>query len=286
MSRSNLWRSMTLSDRLAQRLIIDDELAERLDRARLDTVVVGFQRLDGSGAGAHHPDPTILAAVLSPRLPHTRLLVAAANHREHPWNLARAVASLQTLAPRGSGLVLGARDHTVAEGELGARAWEVRGLSRPVDIGIAATLDAGVIARKLWQDYTFDAVVADRSTGVYIDTAQVRASRHHGVYDVAGPLPLPTRGRPVLSLFALDAMSAGVVIPSAFDSVITSGGLATADSAGELFGTHPLIVHTHEPEDIGRVEETVRRGAHRIHGVQVSADEDTLEAVLDAFTTP
>ncbi|WP_067447129.1 hypothetical protein [Nocardia alba] len=83
----------------------------------------------------------------------------------------------------------------------------MRGLSRPVDIGIAATLDAGVIARNLWQDYAFDAVVADRATSVYIDTARVRATRHHGVYDVAGPLPVPTRGRPVLSLFAPDAFA-------------------------------------------------------------------------------
>ncbi|MFD6103164.1 hypothetical protein ACFWFQ_10910 [Nocardia salmonicida] len=283
MSETNLWRSVALSNRLAERLIADDELAARLDHARLDTVVVGIERLDGSGIGAHHLDPTVLAAVLSPRLPRTRLSVAAANHREHPWNLARAVASLQTVAPRGSGLVLGARDHTVAEGEPGARAWEVRGLSRPVDIGIAATLDAGVIARNLWQDYAFDAVVADRSTGVYIDTARVRATRHHGVYDVAGPLPVPTRGRPVLSLFAPDVASAGVIIPSAFDSVTTSKGLATADSAGELFGTHPLIVHTHDPDDIDRITETVRRGAHRIRGVQVGADDDTLEVVLDAF---
>ncbi|RBQ19175.1 hypothetical protein DP939_14605 [Spongiactinospora rosea] len=270
------WRSVAVSDGLAGRLLTETDLAGRLDHAGLDAVVLGLGRLDPRSPEEHHLDPTSLAAVLSPRLPGTRLLIAAAGHREHPWNLARAVASLQTVLPAGSGLVLGSRDHTVAGGRPGARAWDVRDLAEPVDIGPEATAETGVVARKLWDGYPYDAILADPASGGYLDLERVRASDHHGGYDVAGPLPVPTRGRPLLSLFASDDVPGDV--PSAFDSVTVPLELAGEIDA-ETSGGLPLIAYVRDPD---RLAEAGRDGRWR--GVQALATDDrTLHAALAAL---
>ncbi|MFC5749291.1 hypothetical protein [Actinomadura rugatobispora] len=279
---STRWRSIALSDGLARHLLLDADLAERLDQAGLDAVVVGLERLDPLSPEDRHLDPSSLAAILAPRIPGTRVLIAAANHREHPWNLARAVASLQDFVPSGSGLVLGVRDRTVPDGRPGAEAWDVRDLSRPVEIGLEATLDTGVVARKLWDDYPLDAVIADRASNTYLDLERLRASDHRGVYDVAGPLPVPTRGRPLLSLFAPDGVPAAV--PPAFDSVTVPLDTAIETPGGaDAFGGRPLIAHVRDPDELGRADELARHG-EQVQGIQVLVTDDhALRTVLKSL---
>ncbi|SEG90372.1 hypothetical protein SAMN04489712_12617 [Thermomonospora echinospora] len=279
---STQWRSIALSDRLARHLLSEADLAERIDEAGLDAVVLGLERLDPLAPEGHQLDPTSLAPILARRIRNTRLLIAATNHREHPWNLARAVASLQNFVPSGSGLVLAARDRTVPDGRPGARAWDVGNLSRPVDIGPEATIDAGVVARKLWDDYPFDAVIADPSSNTYLDLERVRASDHRGVYDVAGPLPVPTRGRPLLSLFVPDG--APVAVPPAFDSVTVPLDLAIEAARGaDAFGGRPLIAYVRDPDDLARAAESVRSGG-QVLGVQaLVTDDHALRTALKAL---
>ncbi|XVQ09713.1 hypothetical protein ACQP1W_45565 [Spirillospora sp. CA-255316] len=180
--------------------------------------------------------------------------------------------------PSGSGLVLGTWDRTVPEGRPGARAWDVRHLSRPVDTGLESTVDGGVVMRRLWDDYPLDAIIADPGSNTYIDLERVRASDHRGVYDVAGPLPVPTRGRPLLSLFAPDD------VPDAFDSVTVPLDRAIEIPEGaDAFGGRPLIAHVRDPDDLARAREFAGRSP-RVRGVQALATDDhALRTALKAL---
>jgi FMN-dependent oxidoreductase (nitrilotriacetate monooxygenase family) len=58
------------------------------------------------------------------------------------------------------------------------------------------------VARRLWDSWRDDAVVADRAAGVWADIERIRAADFHGdYYDVAGALPVPRspQGHPVLA---------------------------------------------------------------------------------------
>ncbi|WP_072803834.1 LLM class flavin-dependent oxidoreductase [Rhodococcoides yunnanense] len=287
MTRSTRWL-LAITDRLVNVLHSDGELADRIDDAGFDTVIFGIDRLTPHPANGDHLDPTAVASILSQRITKTRIAIAAANQREHPWNLARAVASLQTFALAGSGLLLGPVDHTAGSGEPGMSAWDARGLSQSVDTSVAATIDTGAIARTLWNDYSFDAVVSDRTSGRYIDPDRIRSSNHRGVYEVAGPLSVPTRGRPTLSLFAVDdifsALPSELVVPAAFDSVTTTLESATARVKDPgSFGGRPLIVHIDDLNALTHAR-TLDGSNGRIHGLQIQvSDRGELEEALAQF---
>ena len=57
------------------------------------------------------------------------------------------------------------------------------------------------MVKALWDSWATDAVVDDRTDGIYARTDRIRAINHRGdFYHVAGPLNLPRcpQGRPVL----------------------------------------------------------------------------------------
>ena len=57
------------------------------------------------------------------------------------------------------------------------------------------------VARKFWDSWTFEAVLADRDSGIYVDPAGVRTVEHHSAqFDVRGVATLPPapQGHPVL----------------------------------------------------------------------------------------
>ncbi|PZG56382.1 hypothetical protein C1I98_01150 [Spongiactinospora gelatinilytica] len=128
-----------------------------------------------------------------------------------------------------------------------------------------------MVSRRLWDGYPYDAIIADPAA--YIDLARVHASDHHGIYDVAGPLPVPTRGRPLLSLFVPDGVPADV--PSAFDSVTVPLEVA-GEIGADAYGGRPLIAYVRDPGDLARAG-----GDGRWRGLQALATDDrTLHAAL------
>ena len=195
----------------------DPRLSSRLNDAGAAFVAAGVERIDGSvpGDGATL-EPTIAATFLAGRAPDTAFLAAAAPHRDHPYNLARRVASGDHLSRGRTGLILGVRDGYAAAGPEGHEGWAGAGLTEGVPLGIETTRDAAIAIQKLWQSWPHESIVADRETRIFARAEQIVHIDHRGVFDIAGPLTVPTtpQGSPIIAWFAesVDAVTAAAGI--------------------------------------------------------------------------
>jgi len=179
----------------------DRALAAELDASGLAFAVAGIDRIDGSGPADVTVDSTVAAAALAPLVPRLGWLAAAAIHRDHPYNLARRVASADHLSGGRSGLVLGLRDGYAPAGRDGDTAWGGAGLTAGAPIGIHTARDAAAALRELWQSWPEESIIADRRSRIYSRGDQIVRIGHHGVFDIEGPLTVPTtpQGSPVLA---------------------------------------------------------------------------------------
>ena len=211
-----------------------------LEGSGADAVVLGAERLAGaaplptSAPWGRGLDPGVVATVL---VEHTRrigLVETAAPQRDHPFNLARRIASLDHLSGGRAGWLVGDRDqHVPGAGSVWTRPtcrasstsrilpnranaflacsssvpWTTNTAgalspNRPPTAmpGPATTADAVVVARELWRSWPADAIVADRERGVFAESHRVVHIDHRGAFDVAGPLNLPEgpQGEPVV----------------------------------------------------------------------------------------
>jgi Luciferase-like monooxygenase len=150
-------------------------------------------------------ESTIAAATLAVRTPDLGWLAAAAVHRDHPYNLARRIASADHLSGGRSGLVLGLRDRFAPAGQDGREVWGGAGLTEGLPAGAETTRAAAAAIRALWQSWPADSIVADRESRVYARGDQIRHIGHQGAFDIDGPLTVPTtpQGSPVLAWRAL-----------------------------------------------------------------------------------
>jgi alkanesulfonate monooxygenase SsuD/methylene tetrahydromethanopterin reductase-like flavin-dependent oxidoreductase (luciferase family) len=191
-------------------LLGDRTLAGLLDGAGFAFAVAGIDRIDGSSPADHTVESTIAAAVLAARAPRLGWLAAAAVHRDHPYNLARRIASADHLAGGRSGLVLGLADGYAPEGRDGDGAWGGAGLSAGVPLGAQTARDAAAAIRDLWLSWPYASIVADHDTGIYARGEQIVHIDHRGVFAVDGPLTVPTtpQGSPVLAWYARSALEA------------------------------------------------------------------------------
>ncbi|WP_413602091.1 LLM class flavin-dependent oxidoreductase [Curtobacterium sp. Curtsp57] len=168
-------------------------LADRIRRTDADTVVLGADRFVQEQAHGPRVDPTSAALALGRALPAHRFLIAVAPTRDHPYNVARRVLSLDHVLAGRVGLLVGAHDHgahdPAADDE---RSHDPAEFAR--------------VVRGLWATWPFDSIVGDRSTGVFADTDRIRPLDHDGGpggYRVRGPLTTPSRpgGSPVLAVW-------------------------------------------------------------------------------------
>ncbi|WP_124706961.1 LLM class oxidoreductase [Gordonia insulae] len=140
-----------------------------------------------SHAGESGPatvDPTVVATFAARHTTDLGYVVAAAAHRDHPYNLARRLLSLDHATGGRAGWFAADADTAVALGT-DADAWT----SSPLGAEhTAAAIDA---VRTLWRAWPLASVVADVNTGVFVDTDLVRAADIAGHFAIAGPLPLP-----------------------------------------------------------------------------------------------
>jgi hypothetical protein len=181
------------------------DLAARLDAAGLAFAVGGVDRIDGSAPGERTVESTIGVSALAVAAPRLGWLAAAAVHRDHPYNLARRVASADHLAGGRGGLVLGLSDGYAPGGQpAGREAWGGAGLTDGVPLGVPTTRDAATAIRDLWLSWPYASIVADRATGIYALGEQIGHIDHRGVFDVEGPLTVPTTPQtaPVLAWYA------------------------------------------------------------------------------------
>ncbi|WP_063533970.1 LLM class flavin-dependent oxidoreductase [Burkholderia sp. MSMB1589WGS] len=140
-------------------------------------------------------EPTILLAMIAAATTHIGLIGTASTSYNEPFNLARRFASL---------------DHASA----GRAGWNVvttadAGSAR--NFGLDAVPDHAAryaraaefvdVVKALWDSWDDDALVGDKASGRFVDTAKVRPIAHRGAhFRVQGPLnlPRPPQGHPVL----------------------------------------------------------------------------------------
>lgn len=163
------------------------DLADRIRASGAAVVAIGTDRFDADRGRGHRLDPTTAALALGRALPAHGLLVAVAPTREHPYNVARRVLSLDHVLGGRVGLVVGARDHGLpATGEQHDPA------------------EFAEVVRGLWHTWPFDSIIGDRAVGRFADTDRIRPLDHDGGpdgYRVRGPLTTPSsqQGDPVLA---------------------------------------------------------------------------------------
>ena len=111
-------------------------------------------------------------------------LIATANASyADPYTLARATASLDLLSDGRAGLNL------VTGGEPRAAANHGRDFTAANDERYDRVGEFDQVLRRLWDSFEDDAIVADASTGVFLDPEKLHATDFHGRHlGVAGPL--------------------------------------------------------------------------------------------------
>lgn len=242
----------------------DPRAAARLEGAGAAFAVAGIERIDGSAPEEATLEPTIAAALLAARAPGLAVLAAAAPHRDHPYNLARRVASLDHLSAGRSGLILGLRDAYAPAGEPGREAWGGAGLTEGVPLGTATTGDAALAVAKLWQTWPRESIVADRASGIFARAERIAHADHRGVFAVKGPLTVPTtaQGSPVLARYAASAAEAAAAEGA---DLVVLGGAAPQEVAAAVaaLGAHasrrPLLFVRLDFSGESGVEEFVAR---------------------------
>ncbi|KWX22898.1 luciferase [Mycolicibacterium wolinskyi] len=159
-------------------------LARRLESAGVSYWVIGAQRGEAPDAASVSLDPSVIATVAARHSTTLGLVVAAAGHRDHPYNLARRLVSVDHAAQGRVGWLALDFDHTIA-------------LNAATDTWTDARLDrhhtADVVSavRTLWRTWPLDSVVGDRVSGVFTDVTRIRRADVRRGYDIAGPLNVP-----------------------------------------------------------------------------------------------
>ncbi|ASR01692.1 LLM class flavin-dependent oxidoreductase [Gordonia rubripertincta] len=160
-------------------------IGERLDAAA-DALILGsdlITEVDTRPSPAERPgiDPSVAATVLAHLTSTVGLIVSAAPLRDHPYNLARRIASIDHASAGRAGLAIAIADPAVPCGS----PWTT---AKPVD----AAADAVVAVRELWRSFPVKVIVADRESGVFAESHHIVAIDHRGAYDITGPLQVPT----------------------------------------------------------------------------------------------
>ena len=160
------------------------DLAARLDAAGVAYWVIGAGRDDAAGAPAVSLDASVIATIAARHSTQLGLVIAAAAHRDHPYNLARRLLSVDHAAHGRVGWFAPDADRRIA-------------LNATVDTWTQSTLDATHTAdaisavRALWRTWPLESVLGDGATGVFANTSQIRRADVQRGYTITGPLNLP-----------------------------------------------------------------------------------------------
>ncbi|MFF0816038.1 LLM class flavin-dependent oxidoreductase [Rhodococcus sp. NPDC003318] len=154
------------------------EFGRGVDAAGIDFLLIGRDRLVAEGSDESTLDPTVAATVLARHTRRTGLVVTAAPGRDHPYNVARRLASLDHGSRGRVGWLVGTADDAVPHS---AAVWTG---ADPLE----AAVDAVAVARSLWRSWPADSIVDDRQRGVFARSDRIAYIDHDGAYRVSGPL--------------------------------------------------------------------------------------------------
>jgi len=140
-------------------------------------------------------DPFVAQAATARVTSHVGLVATASSTFNHPYNLARAAASLDQISGgRAAWNVVATRTPEAAA------LFGLDGLPDH-DERYARAQEAVEVVLALWDTWDADALVADQKSGKFVDPAGVHPVSHRGTYfSVEGALNVPRspQGRPVL----------------------------------------------------------------------------------------
>jgi FMN-dependent oxidoreductase (nitrilotriacetate monooxygenase family) len=174
------------------------DLAQRAEAALFDSVFLADQlALGGDVAQAPRTwlEPITVLAALAAATSRVGLIATASTTYTEPFNLARQFASIDHISNgRAAWNIVTSWLATAAENYGGAG--QVSHADR-----YARGEEFMEVVKALWDSWAADAVVDDRTSGIYAHADRIRAIKHRGdFYQVAGPLNMPRcpQGRPVL----------------------------------------------------------------------------------------
>ncbi|RZS82800.1 FMN-dependent oxidoreductase (nitrilotriacetate monooxygenase family) [Motilibacter rhizosphaerae] len=174
------------------------ELAQIAERGKLDSIffadgvaVRGNVRHNTQGG----LDPLAILNAVATHTEHIGLIATVSTSFHAPFTVARAFATLDHLSGGRAGWNI-VTSGTEAEAQN-------YNLDKHYDHGERYRRAAEFVelTQKLWDSWEDDALVIDKSTGLYAETAKIHEVAHRGeFYSVRGPLTTPRspQGRPVL----------------------------------------------------------------------------------------
>lgn len=191
-------------------------LAGRLEAAGVSYWVIGAERGEPNDVTAEGLDPSLLATIAARHTRHLGLVVAASAHRDHPYNLARRLVSVDHAARGRVGWLALDFDHSIA-------------LNAATDTWTGAYLDAAhthdaiAAVRALWRTWPLDSVVGDPVSGIFADVSMIRHANVHNRYDIAGPLNVPGSVQGDLPVWRQAGADAGTAAGTADHLIVEDG---------------------------------------------------------------
>jgi hypothetical protein len=179
-------------------------LLSRWDALPLAFSVLGIDRVDGSAPAPVTLASSAVGATLSGSTKHGRFLIAGTPQRDHPYNVARRVASLAHLSGGRSGLLIGVRDAYAPEGPKEAPAWGGARLGGGAPLNIQTSYDAARAVRALERSWPYDTIIGNRESGILVESDRIVHVDIDDSFSIAGPLnaPEPATGASVIAWHA------------------------------------------------------------------------------------
>lgn len=191
------WRHPSTEPRRVTDIRHYQDLARTAERGKLDSLFLA----DGLalwGNVRHNAlgglEPLTLLAALATVTDHIGLIATVSTTYNEPFHVARKFASLDHISGGRAGwnIVTSASEAEAAN----------FGITRPAHaVRYHRAEEFLEVATNLWDTWESDAVVADRTSGVFADTGKIRKLDHQGThFTVQGPLNIqrPPQGRPLL----------------------------------------------------------------------------------------
>ncbi|ACM31394.1 LLM class flavin-dependent oxidoreductase [Agrobacterium rhizogenes] len=179
-------------------------LLSRWDALAVAFSVLGIDRVDGSAPAPVTLTSSAVGATLASATKYGRFFITASPQRDHPYNIARRVASLAHLSRGRSGLLIGVRDAYAPEGPKDAPAWGGAGLGGGAPLNAQTAYDAARAVRALEQSWPHDSIIGNRETGILVESNRIVHVDIDNSFSIAGPLnaPEPATGASVISWYA------------------------------------------------------------------------------------
>ncbi|WP_254070626.1 NtaA/DmoA family FMN-dependent monooxygenase, partial [Acidisphaera sp. L21] len=173
-------------------------VAEVAERGKLDFIF--FADALNTGLDAHpgmmvRLEPLTLISALAMCTSRIGLAITVSTTYSEPYNVARALASLDHISGGRAGWNVVTGSSPDAAANFG------RDRHPPQDVRYAMAAEYLAVVKGLWDSWDDGAIVGDKARGVFVDPAAMHVLDHAGdFYRVAGPLNItrPPQGHPVI----------------------------------------------------------------------------------------